>query len=57
MGETEALRKILPQGFNFYMKKDGCVTDLLELLRYAHPLEIVFSDHRDAIRMISDVLA
>jgi len=56
MGETEALSKILPQGFNFYMKKDGRVNDLLNLLRIAPPLEIAFSDHWDAIKKICDVL-
>lgn len=57
IGETETLRKILPQGFNFYMKKDAFVMDLLRLIRHATPFEIVYSDHWEAIRMISDMLA
>lgn len=56
MGETEALRKILVQGMNFYLKEDGCVNDVLKLLRTAPPLEIAFSDHWDAISKLRDIL-
>jgi hypothetical protein len=56
MGETEAMRKILIQGFNFYMKKDGCIKDLLTLIRNAPPLEIMYNDHWDAIGMIRDIV-
>ncbi len=56
MGETEALRKLLFQGMNFYLKEDGCVNDVLKLLRTAPPLEVAFSDHWDAIRKIWSLL-
>ncbi len=56
MGETEALRKVLAQGMNFYLKDDGCVNDVLILLRKAPPLELAFSDHWDAIRKIRSLL-
>lgn len=56
MGETEALRKLLAQGMNFYVKEDGCVNDVLKLLRTVTPLEVAFSDHWDAIREIRSLL-
>ena len=56
LGETEALRKLLPEGFNFYLKKSECVLDSLKLLRIARPFEIHFSDHWDAIGKIRDLL-
>ncbi len=56
MGETEALRKLLAQGMNFYLKEDGCVNDVLKLLRIAPPLEVAFSDHWDAISNLYGML-
>lgn len=56
MGETEAFRKVLVQGMNFYMKEDGLVNDVLKLLRTAPPLEIAFSDHWDALKKIRSLL-
>ena len=54
--ETEAVRKVLAQGMNFYMKEDGCVNDVIKLLRNAPPLEMSYSDHWDAIKKIRELL-
>ena len=56
LGETEAVRKILPQGFKFYKKKDGSVKDLLSLFRRVSPLEITYSDPWDAFNKICEVI-
>ena len=56
MGETEAMRNILMQGFNYYDRRDVCVADLLSLLRTAPPLKIAFSNHWDAIEKVRDLL-
>jgi len=57
MGETEALRLILPRGFNFYLKGDHLVKDMLLLLNNAPPLEIVYQESREAVRLIRESLA
>lgn len=56
LGETEALRRLLPQGFNFYMRKETVIGEVIELLRAAPPLEICYSDHWDAIARVKDIL-
>jgi hypothetical protein len=56
LGETEALRRLLPQGFNFYMRKETVIGEAIELLRAAPPLEICYSDHWDAIARVKDLL-
>jgi len=56
IGETEALRRILPLGFNLYLKPDGRFKDILRLIRNAPPFEIAFQDHWDAIRTIRNLL-
>ena len=56
LGETDALRRILPQGFNFYMRKETLVGELLDLFRIAQPYELLYSDHWDAIAKVNDML-
>ncbi len=57
IGETEAMRNILTQGFNYCDQKDVCVEHLLLLLRNAPPLEISYGDHWDAIDTVRRLLA
>ena len=56
IGETDALRRLLPQGFNFYMRKETIIGEALELFHAAPPLEIRYSDHWDAIAKVKDIL-
>ena len=56
IGETEAMRRILPQGFNFNLRKDAIIKNLLTLLRNTRLFEIAYSDPRDAIRKLRVIL-
>jgi hypothetical protein len=56
LGETEAMRLILHQGFNFYLRKETLVGELLDLFRIAPPYEMLYSDHWNAIWKVNSVL-
>jgi hypothetical protein len=56
MGETEAIEKLLIQGFNFYKRKETIVGELIDLLRTAPPLELRYTDHWDAIAKVNELL-
>ena len=52
IGETEAMRKILPQGFNFNLRKELIIQNLLALLRNTVLLEIAYSDPWDVMKKL-----
>ncbi len=56
IGETEAMRRTLPQGFNFNLRKDSIIQNLVTILRNTSLLEIAYSDPRDAIRKLRVIL-
>jgi hypothetical protein len=56
MGETEALERLLTQGFNFNKRKNTIVGELIELLRVAPPIELQYDDHWDAIERVKNIL-
>jgi hypothetical protein len=56
MGETEALQRLLIQGFNFYQRKETIVGELIELLRTAPPLELLYNNNWDAITKVKELL-
>ncbi len=56
LGETEALRRLLPQGFNFYQRGDTLIGEILELLRIAPPYELLYRDHWEAIGQVKALL-
>ena len=56
IGETEAMRKILLQGFNFNIRKDLIIQNLLTILRNTSLLEIAYSDPMDATGKLRVIL-
>jgi len=56
IGETDAVRLIIQEGINFYRKDDGCVSDVIELIRAAQPFELFYEDKQDAVSHIRQML-
>ena len=56
IGETDALRRLLPQGFNFYRRNDSLLEDLHILFNNAPPIEMLYSNHIDAVNEIHNLL-
>lgn len=56
IGEVDALRRLLPQGFNFYRKKNALLEELHVLFYNAPPLELLYSNHIDVAHEIRYLL-
>ncbi len=56
LGETESLGKLLVQGFNCYQKKNGCVDEMLDLIRKTRSFEIVYHSNLDMLKEVSELL-
>ncbi|MHB9031014.1 MAG: hypothetical protein ACYC9O_19765 [Candidatus Latescibacterota bacterium] len=57
LGTTEALTRILSQGFNFDRRIGAITGDLVRLLKQAAPLEIVYEDHWEAVEAVRRLLS
>lgn len=56
ISEREALVSLLPQGFNFHLRSDGCLSALIDLIRNVRAMEIRFSDHWRAIHTLQKLI-
>ncbi len=56
IGEREALTFLLPMGFNYYLRRDGRLYDLIALIRQTRTMELFFSDHWDVIHALRDII-
>jgi hypothetical protein len=56
LGTTEALNRILSQGFNFDRRIDSIPGDLVGLFMKAAPVEITYEDHWEALETVRKLL-
>ncbi len=57
LSEREALVRLLPQGFNFHLRPDGCLSDTLALIRNTRAVEFRYSDHWHAIHVLKEMIS
>ena len=56
IGETEALQNILKEGINFCKQDDGCVEDVIRLIRATSAYELSYSDNWDAVSKMKMIM-
>lgn len=52
LGEIAAIQRIIPQGFNFYVKQNTLLDTLHDLFRTFPPQELLYSNNIDAVNQI-----
>lgn len=52
IGDTKAVELLLAQGINFNRRENGCVDDVISLIRNAPPYILTYSDTADAVKTL-----